>query len=822
MNEISSWEQIPKVKTSKFKKNQDVSILLENAPDKFKESKSIKILENIYKKNTIILKIGKTLEPHEDLMNIISDVDLLLLAYRKLSRNKGALTPGSTNNTADNVSIKSIQNLSKNLKNGTFKWTPIRRVKIPKPGKKDKRPLGIIDFDNKMVQEAIRLTLEAIYEPIFRQLEANYGFRPKRDCIKAIRDIRQQAQFANLVIEGDINSAYDNVNHKILIRILKRNIKDAKFLKLIEDGLKAGIMEGYTYFDTFLGLPQGGIASPILFNIYFHEFDKFIINNLSPYVENLKSKSSPQITTEYARLKSQIFRDKNKLKSKIKEVKNRKLPYFGKLLQILKLHPEEFQNLSFINKVDELIKYKAERDLYIKQNNLRADPNAFFRERTELRHKLTDEQKIFIFEMEEILLNKVIRTNTSLKLKTPYTDYKRRPSRIYYKRYADDFTIWCSGSKELVESIKTTCATSLKEMLNLDLNPEKTKITDIRKEKVRFLGFEIYKPKNPVIRKTIRSTQRFFPIQVNPDKNRLLSRFKLKKYIDQNKDIPREVGFLTLLEDHEIITKFNQFMTGIGLYYIPEISTPSRLNKWHNILYFCCIKTLATKHRLTVKATVNKYGYQDISIPNPHSKKIFLTDIRICSEYKVDDKIYWSTLLNYKEFMYMMLKYRAKYRHFCKTQYRSQIPPIDFSTLNKVNFRTKFKITTKCTVCGSNYKLENHHIKPLKHSGGRYLGYKGFDKLIASLGRKQITVCSPCHDLIDDGKYDGLALSDLYDVRLATPESHIKLNTGDAPNPNLGKKRDKKSQFIFINKYNRTYLNLPFQHYLRKKYEKSK
>jgi hypothetical protein len=296
-------------------------------------------------------------------------------------------------------------------------------------------------------------------------------------------------------------------------------------------------------------------------------------------------------------------------------------------------------------------------------------------------------------------------------------------------------------------------------------------------------------------------------------------------------DCPREIGWLTVLSNHEIITKFNQFMLGFGNYYIPEISTPSKLGRWHYFLYYSCIKTLAAKNKLSTKAIINKYGYRDISVPQTpqYHNKTKATDLRICIKYEVDNKPKWAVLLNYKEWMYKLLMYRQRYKETIKNNPQNPLltPPIDFMSLHKVNFRTKFKLTTACTVCGATEDLQNHHIKPIKHGHGKFTGYKGFDKLVASLGRKQVTVCSVGHKAIHSGTYSGMSLEDLHDVRLAAPESYFKNDTSKYESyPNTqprtsnssGGSQGTRQESIFIYDSNRTYLNVPYQNYLKSKY----
>ena len=149
------------------------------------------------------------------------------------------------------------------------------------------RPLGIPSFPDKVVQEVLRIVLSAIYEPAFSRYECNFGFRPKHECADAIHQIKTKAKAMDYAIEGDIKEAFDNVNHKTLMKILRKKIIDEKFLKLIWGGLKYGLIYLKYRQDSNVGTTQGSVVSPLLYNVYFHEFDKFIYNDFSIILENI-------------------------------------------------------------------------------------------------------------------------------------------------------------------------------------------------------------------------------------------------------------------------------------------------------------------------------------------------------------------------------------------------------------------------------------------------------------------------------------------------------------------------------------------------------
>ena len=160
---------------------------------------------------------------NDNLIKIVADSELLLHAYGNIQANKGSLTPGTDpKDTADGFNRPLLNKISKQIKEGTYKWKDIKQIMIPKPGGEKKRPLGIPTFTDKLVQESIRIILTTIYEPVFQSIESNHGFRPKRSTHSALDRILMYSQRMEYALEGDVTSAYNAVNHKKLLKILKK------------------------------------------------------------------------------------------------------------------------------------------------------------------------------------------------------------------------------------------------------------------------------------------------------------------------------------------------------------------------------------------------------------------------------------------------------------------------------------------------------------------------------------------------------------------------------------------------------------------------
>ena len=229
--------------------------------------------------------------------------DIYFVAYKNLYANSGAATKGVNEDTADGFSEAKINSIIKALADETYQPMPVRRTYIQKKNNRKKlRPLGIPTFTDKLVQEVLRMILEAVYEPIF--LDVSHGFRPKRSCHTALKQLRREFNGTRGFVEGDIKGCFDNINHAVLVGLLNNKIKDARITKLIYKFLKAGYLENWQYHKTYSGTPQGGIISPLLANIYLHELDKFVMKLKSEF----DTPGVGQITPEYRELHNEIKR----------------------------------------------------------------------------------------------------------------------------------------------------------------------------------------------------------------------------------------------------------------------------------------------------------------------------------------------------------------------------------------------------------------------------------------------------------------------------------------------------------------------------------
>ncbi len=199
--------------------------------------------------------------------------DVLLEAWKRVKANGGA-------GGIDHISIadveeygvdKFLQEIQQELIDGKYHPKPVRRTYIPK-GNGEERPLGIPIIKDRVVQMAVKLVIEPLFEADF--LECSYGFRPKRSAHQALDRIRKDTNRKGWwIVDADIKGYFNNINHDKLMLMVKQRISDRRILKMIWKWLKAGVMEDGKYMESELGSPQGGVISPLLANIYLHYFD---------------------------------------------------------------------------------------------------------------------------------------------------------------------------------------------------------------------------------------------------------------------------------------------------------------------------------------------------------------------------------------------------------------------------------------------------------------------------------------------------------------------------------------------------------------------
>jgi len=571
---------------------------------------------------TVINERGKKGLHLERVYRLLFNRDLYLRAYGHIYHNDGATTRGATAETVDGMSLAKIDAIIDLIRRECYRWTPVRRVMIPKSNGKT-RPLGIPTWSDKLLQEVIRSILEAYFEPQFSP--RSHGFRPERGCHTALAEIQSVWTGTKWFIEGNIKGCFDNIQHRVLLEILQERIHDGRFINLTQGLLKAGYLEEWRYHRTLSGTPQGGIVSPLLANVYLDRFDKFIEGTLIPEFNKGKRKRTSR---EYS----------NVLKQMNRRLTNGKVEEAAELRKVLKTIP--------------VIDHQ--------------DPN--FR-------------------------------------------------RLRYIRYADDFLLGLTGTKEEAETIKARITTFLHEELKLEVSQEKTLISHAVSEPARFLGYEI---------KTKLSAQK-------PKTNGYISlcipKDKLKGYCDRYKKLGKPTHRVYMIDnsDFSIVAQYGLEYRGIVQYYLMADNV-RWLDRLHWAMRVSLLKTLARKHKSSVLKMANQYR----SVMEP------VRGVEVIIHRKDKPALiasFGTTPLKRNQFT-TLEDTDPKYR-------------IVNSARSEIEQRL---LADTCECCGSRNDVEVHHVRRISDLNVRVGQAAPNWKLkMVSMRRKTLAVCRECHELIHAG-----------------------------------------------------------------------
>jgi group II intron reverse transcriptase/maturase len=235
----------------------------------------------------VLRERGRCGLPCNELYRQLFNPQLYLLAYGRIYSNHGAMTPGADGETPDGMSLAKIGRIIDVLRHERYRFKPVRRVYIPKRNGK-KRPLGLPPWSDKLVGEVIRLLLEAYYEPTFS--DHSHGFRRGRGCHTALSKVADTWTGTTWFI----SDCFGSLDHQVMLLTLSERIHDNRFLRLLRNMLQAGYLEDWKWNATLSGVPQGGVASPILSNIYLHRLDTFVEKVLLPeYNQGGARKANP-------------------------------------------------------------------------------------------------------------------------------------------------------------------------------------------------------------------------------------------------------------------------------------------------------------------------------------------------------------------------------------------------------------------------------------------------------------------------------------------------------------------------------------------------
>lgn len=569
-------------KKVKLTKQEKKEIL--NKGEKFITKQLSKQLQRFIEKNK------KTDHINHKIFHLLHDPFVFVNAYAKISKNAGALSPGQEDSEEMKYfGLEIATRIANRIKNGRYKFKPVKRSWVPKPGKKTKRPIGVPTQVDRIVQEAVRGILEAVYEPVFQEFAKktyqhsnNYGFRPKHSVWMAIETLKKLTQKCNIIIEGDIVSAYNNIEHKLLMEILRKRITDKKFLKLIKDMLKSGIMDQGAYEHSLKGTPQGGIVSPLLFNIYMLGLDEFVYEEFikATFIENQETNKTKKNTEskEYSKVRRKL----TKLINQLQELK--------------KNDPENREEIKAVYK-----EFKA----------VRAHRNTI-----------------------------------------PSGKIEKLEKKAVYVRYADDWVLAITGTKKEAQQIKERITDYLRIHRKMELDEEKTKITHAS-DGYKFLGFEIRlrtsKPKlarvlmknkrtNKYTRPLRRTTSR--KITIEPDNDKIFKRLVAQGFCTKDGE-PRGKAAWTVYDEFQIVQKFSQVFFGLYVYYEP-CGRLSRLTRASYICQYSCGKTLAKRKKTSLRNIFEMYTKKLVvtraiqGTKKTETKKVYFPELTDLRKWKIN------------------------------------------------------------------------------------------------------------------------------------------------------------------------------------------
>ena len=239
---------------------------------------------------------------YNGIINILANPLFLQACYLEIKGKPGNMSKGVTTETLDGINLEWFESIAKEIKTGKFNFSPTRRVMIPKPGKKELRPLSVGNPREKIVQKALTMLMETIWDEKFS--DNSYGFRPGKSLHQALYQLYRNGSEYNWVIQGDISKCFDKIPHKVIMKCIESNTVCDKTLQLIRKSLTAGYIdpENGKHIKTTEGTPQGSVFSPLLANIVLNELDKRMEEIKLSFERGLKRTRNK----EYDRITSRI------------------------------------------------------------------------------------------------------------------------------------------------------------------------------------------------------------------------------------------------------------------------------------------------------------------------------------------------------------------------------------------------------------------------------------------------------------------------------------------------------------------------------------
>ena len=645
-------------------------------------------------------------------------------AYQNIYSNRGAFTKGINSDTLDGFDKNRISKLINSLKDKSYQPTPVRRVLIPKSNGKT-RPLGIPTGTDKLVQEACRIILEAIYEPKFSNL--SHGFRPNRSCHSALKEIYTWTG-TKWWIEFDIKGYFDNINHNILLSKLENKIIDKRFISLINKFLKAGYIDNWKYNATYSGTPQGGIISPILANIYLNDFDKYIENkcNIINSTENER-----KYRKEYTKLQNDLTharRDIPKIKKNIQNIKS----YIKNNINNIAENDSEIWNV-FEKSFDIRSRWKGTSFVTDKVKDVfKPLVTKYGLNMSDLLK--TSRYKEWLDRYEKC--SNIIETYPKIIRNTKATDTSTGLTRLHYVRYADDFVLGFIGTKEQANEIYNDIKLYIHDNLSLEISEEKSGIVG-KSKGIEFLGYSVSMPEyttETVTVKTIttfRNKRRYTgkPVFKVPTHKAVefVKKHKYGSYVDNTST---HKTFLMNFDELEIIKQYNSELRGLINYYKYAVNCKDIIGKVQWLAHYSLAKTLAGKHKCSVA-------------------QLFKNKIIKVKKHQQTGKTWYFEVAG-KSIDVFAIK-NVDYTNIYEFKNDKCVDSMVSTKISPRNSAIKKLINDTCEVCGKTsveVTIHQHHVNPVRNIPGIDTPW---DKLNKMRQRKTIAVCIDCHNKIHHG-----------------------------------------------------------------------
>jgi retron-type reverse transcriptase len=684
-------------------------------------SEAIRMNSEKLNKRLTSLSSAKETSRVRDLYTLLFDDAIWYQAYQNIYPNKGAFTKGINEDTLDNFNKDRISKIITSLKDKSYIPSPVRRVLIPKSNGKT-RPLGIPTGNDKLVQEACRIILEAIYEPKFS--DSSHGFRPNRSCHTALREIVTWSG-TKWFIEFDIKGCFDNIDHDILLSILRERIDNNNFIALITKFLKAGYLENWKYNNTYSGTPQGGIISPILANIYLDKLDKFVDDKCN--VINSKP-NTRKLTQEYSKLAIELYTAKRFIQNKLDD------------MEWIKEYIQDNRDLFDDDKNWPIFEesFIIRKSLKGKQN-LHGELLKLFRPMSH-EYKVNLSDLIFISKYKELDVDikrykYIIENHPNSIRNTKCADTSTGLERLHYVRYADDFVCGYIGSKTSAIEVFNEIKSYINTYLKLELSEEKSKVVD--KSGIDFLGYSISMPSYTSERVIDswghikrRSTSK--PVFTIPT-YKAIQFVKKNHYGSYVENQSSHRSYLINFDDIEIINQYNAELRGLMYYYRYATNGKAIINRIQWLCHYSMLKTLANKHRCSVN-------------------QVFKDNIIRTRNHLVSGKTWFHTIGNTEKEIEIFNIKNVESKNIIELDNSSYCN--DNSNIRTINIRNsalKKLMVDNCEICGltnDDVKIVLHHWNPIRNIPETDTFWF---KVYKMRQRKTIAVCHECHMRIHHG-----------------------------------------------------------------------